>query len=150
MIYTPLTKKAMQIAYEAHKDQIDKSGVPYIYHPIHVAEQCITEKACAAALLHDVVEDCKDYSFERLLNEGISDDVVAALKLLTHEKSEPYLEYVEQIKSNPIAREVKINDLKHNLDDTRLDKDIEKEVLDRLEKKRVIYRQALKMLEDMN
>ena len=57
MINTKLTRKAMIIAYEAHKNQVDKSGVPYIYHPIHVAEQMDTENECIIALLHDVVED---------------------------------------------------------------------------------------------
>ena len=57
MIYTPKTKKAMIIAYNAHNGQVDKSGIPYIYHPIHLAEQMDTETECIVALLHDVVED---------------------------------------------------------------------------------------------
>ena len=57
MIYTEKTKRAMQIAYEAHHGQLDKSGVPYIYHPIHLAEQMDTETETIVALLHDVVED---------------------------------------------------------------------------------------------
>lgn len=148
MVYSPLTKRAMQIAYEAHKDQLDKSGIPYIFHPIHVAEQCKDEDTCAAALLHDVVEDCENYSFERLANEGIPERVVEALKLLTHEKHVPYLEYVAKIKENPIARQVKIQDLMHNLDDSRLDKDVDENVLHKLEKKRIVYRQALEMLKN--
>ena len=57
MIYTQLTKKAMRIAYEAHKNQVEKSGIPYIYHPLHLAEQMQYEAAVCVALLHDVVED---------------------------------------------------------------------------------------------
>ena len=57
MIYTPKTKKAMIIAYNAHNGQVDKSGIPYIYHPIHLAEQMDTETECIVALLHDVVGD---------------------------------------------------------------------------------------------
>lgn len=146
MIYTDLTKKAMKIAYEAHKEQVDKSGIPYIYHPIHVAEQCKDEKTCAAALLHDVVEDCENYSFERLENEGISKEVVEALKLLTHEKEVPYLDYVNKIKNNEIAKTVKRYDLMHNLDDSRLDADVDEVVRVKLEKKREIYRKALEIL----
>lgn len=57
MINTKLTKKAMVIAYNARINQFDKGGIPYIYHPIHLAEQMDTEIACIVALLHDVVED---------------------------------------------------------------------------------------------
>ena len=59
MIYTPQTNKAMTIAYNAHHGQLDKSGVPYIFHPFHVAEQMTTEATTVTALLHDVVEDTK-------------------------------------------------------------------------------------------
>lgn len=148
MIYTPLTKKAMTIAYEAHKNQMDKSGVPYIFHPIHLAEQCEEEATCVAALLHDVVEDCDDYSFERLSQEGIPANIIEALKLLTHEKNVPYLEYVRKIKENPIARKVKLLDLTHNLDEARLDQDVAPEVRERLQKKRETYREAVRLLQE--
>jgi len=57
MVNTELTRKAMNIAYNAHMNQFDKAGVPYIYHPIHLAEQMNSEIECIVALLHDVVED---------------------------------------------------------------------------------------------
>ena len=57
MIYTDMTKLAMRVAYKAHDGQVDRTGVPYIYHPIHLAEQMDSEDACVVALLHDVVED---------------------------------------------------------------------------------------------
>ena len=65
MIYTVNTRKAMEIAYKAHHGQVDKSGVPYIFHPIHLAEQMDTEDECIVALLHDVVEDT-EMTFEQL------------------------------------------------------------------------------------
>ena len=74
MIYTPLTKKAMRIAFEAHKDQFDKSGIPYIYHPIHLAEQMNDEVTTCVALLHDVVEDT-DYTLEDLTEMGFDSDL---------------------------------------------------------------------------
>ena len=55
MLYTPLTKKALKLSFAAHKDQLDKSGMPYVYHPFHVAEQMETEETVAVALLHDVI-----------------------------------------------------------------------------------------------
>ena len=120
MIYTDKTKKAMKLCFEAHKDQLDKSGVPYVFHPFHVAEQMSDEATTIVALLHDVVEDT-DYTLEDIAAMGFGQDVVDALALMTHDKSVPYLEYVAKIKDNPIARTVKLADLAHNSDPTRLD-----------------------------
>lgn len=125
MIYTKSTRKAMLIAFNAHYGQYDKSGVPYIYHPIHLAEQMETEPECIVALLHDVVEDT-DITFEELEKE-FSTEVIEALKLLTHDKSVPYMDYVKNLKSNPISRKVKLADLRHNSDKTRLDEITEKD-----------------------
>ena len=140
MIYTPLTKKAMIIAYEAHKGQRDKSGLPYIYHPIHLAEQMEDEYSCCAALLHDVVEDTP-VSFEDLQRAGIPDGVLDALRLLTHDESEPYMDYVRRIKQNPIAKAVKLADLRHNSDTSRLN-ELDAAAEARLEK----YLQAMLIL----
>ena len=57
MVYTPLTIKAIKIAYKAHEGQYDQSGVPYILHPVHLAEQMTDETTTCIALLHDVLED---------------------------------------------------------------------------------------------
>ena len=100
MIYTPKIKKAMIIAYNAHNGQVDKSGIPYIYHPIHLAEQMNTETECIVALLHDVVEDT-NVTFDELEKE-FSPEIIEALKLLTHDKNVDYLEYVRKIKNNPV------------------------------------------------
>ena len=130
MIYTKLTKKAMQICFEAHKDQTDKTGVPYVFHPFHLAEQMKDEITTIVALLHDVVED-SSYSLEDLSCFG--DDVISALKLLTHDKSIPYFEYIENIKANNIAKTVKQADLNHNSDTTRLNI-IDSEAIERIKK----------------
>lgn len=140
MIYTDLTKKAMKICFEKHKDQTDKCGIPYPFHPFHVAEQMVDEETTIAALLHDVVEDT-DTTFEDLLEYGFSEEIIEALKLLTHADDVPYLEYVANVKQNPIAKAVKIADLTHNSDLTRLNTITQKD-LDRAEK----YRRALEIL----
>lgn len=142
MIYTELTKKAILIAYKAHKDQLDKSGMPYILHPFHLAEQMKDEKTTIIALLHDTIEDT-DVTFDDLLKEGFGEDIIASLKLLTHEKSVPYMEYVKKIKSDKDATEVKKADLKHNSDLSRLSTITEKD-LQRVEK----YKKALEILEN--
>lgn len=120
MIYTGNTRKAMEIAYKAHHGQVDKSGVPYIFHPIHLAEQMDTEDECIVALLHDVVEDT-EMTFEQL-EKDFSETVIQALKLVTRDKNEDYMQYVEKIKMNPIAKKVKLADLHHNSDIARLEK----------------------------
>lgn len=133
MIYTDMTRKAMGIMFEAHKDQMDKSGVPYVFHPWHVAEQMVTEESCCAALLHDVIEDT-DVTADDLLKAGISEEVVKAVEMLTHDDDEPYLEYVERIKNDPIARAVKLADLTHNSDTTRFNRPMNDKDRARLEK----------------
>lgn len=121
MIYTELTKKAMTIAYDAHHGQVDKSGQPYIFHPYHLAEQMSDEVSVCAALLHDVVEDT-EVTFEDLEKEFPA-EVTNVLRLLTHEDEdeEDYFEYVKRIKENPVAKAIKLADIAHNSDQSRLD-----------------------------
>ena len=142
MLYTELTKKAMKIAFEAHKEQVDKSGLPYIFHPFHLAEQMRTEETVCAALLHDVAEDT-DITLEDLRTQGFPERVIGALTLLTHDDAVPYMEYVAQIKENSIARAVKLADLRHNSDLTRLDH-VDEKAKERVEK----YKAAIALLED--
>lgn len=121
MIYTPMTKKAIKLMYGKHKDQLDKSGIPYVFHPFHVAEQMEDESTTIVALLHDIVED-SDMTFDQLKEEGFSDEVLAALRVMTHNSGVNYYDYVKKLGTNPIARIVKIKDLEHNMDISRLDK----------------------------
>ncbi|MBQ8831315.1 MAG: HD domain-containing protein [Oscillospiraceae bacterium] len=141
MIYTPLTKKAYKVAFEAHRDQTDKTGLPYIHHPLHLAAQMTDEVTTCVALLHDVVED-SDMTFEKLEELGFGGEIVAALRLLTHDGAVPYMDYVREIKKNPTAAKVKRADLMHNSDMTRLDVVTERD-LERAEK----YRKALEILD---
>ena len=117
MLYTALTVKAMKIAYDAHNGQFDKCGVPYVFHPYHLAEQMQDEYTACAALLHDVVEDT-DITFEQLAKE-FPKPVITALKLLTHDKDTDYFDYVRAMKDDPIAKAVKLADLAHNSDPQR-------------------------------
>ena len=120
MIYTEMTKKALKLCFDAHKEQIDKSGMPYVFHPFHLAEQMQDEETTIVALLHDVIEDT-EYTLDDLRKRGFGDSVLAAIILMTHEDGVPYMDYVEKIKTNPIARTVKLADLRHNSDMTRFD-----------------------------
>ena len=150
MIYTHFTKLAMKVAYKAHEGQTDRNGLPYIYHPLHLAEQMETEDTCVVALLHDVVEDT-DMTIEDLRVLGFTGKQLEAVEYMTHispegglteeEKLEDYYSYVRRIKENEIALTVKLADLAHNSDLTRLDKVTDAD-LKRVEK----YRKAVEIL----
>lgn len=141
MIYTEYTKIALRICYQAHKNQIDKSGLPYVFHPFHIAEQMKDEDTTIAALLHDVVEDTY-ITIEDLKKYGFSEDVISAVEVLTHNQNVDYMDYIAQVKKNPIAAAVKLEDLKHNSDLTRLDEVTAKDI-QRNEK----YKKAMEILE---
>lgn len=140
MIYTKLTKLAMKISFNAHVNQVDKTGLPYVYHPFYLSTSMTDEATTCVALLHDVVEDT-NMTFEELEGYGFYKEIIDALKLLTHDKNVPYMDYVLKIKDNKIAREVKLADLRHNSDLSRLDV-VTKKDLERQEK----YLKAIKLL----
>ncbi|MBQ3547845.1 MAG: GTP pyrophosphokinase [Clostridia bacterium] len=141
MIYTPKTKKALKLCFEAHKEQLDKSGIPYVFHPFHLAEQMKTEETTVVALLHDLVEDT-EYTIEDLTNMGFDKTITDAIALMTHADDVDYMDYVRMIKENPIAKAVKLADLTHNSDLSRLDT-IDEKALKRREK----YLKAIALLE---
>ncbi len=142
MIYTPKTKQALKLCFEAHKEQVDKSGIPYVFHPFHLAEQMQTEETTVVALLHDLVEDTP-YTIEDLKGMGFDENITDAIALMTNADGVDYMDYVREIKKNPIAKAVKIADLKHNSDLTRLDV-IDEKALRRREK----YLKAMALLEE--
>ena len=140
MLYTDKTKQAMKLCFAAHRDQTDKSGMPYVFHPIHLAEQMEDEATTITALLHDVVEDTP-YTLEDLREMGFPQPSLDAIALMTHDEAVPYLAYVSKIRENPVARAVKLADLAHNSDLSRLG-EIDDETRRRLEK----YSQAKALL----
>ena len=131
---------ALSIATQAHEGQLDKAGVDYIEHPIYVASQVDTEEEKAVALLHDVIED-SPVSAEELLQAGLPETVVTAVQVLTKKKEQDYQTYLETVKKNPLARLVKLADLKHNSDLSRLSSITEKD-RERLKK----YKKAIDFL----
>lgn len=143
MIYTDMTKRALRLCFDAHRDQTGKSGMPYVFHLFHLAEQMDTEETTVVALLHDVVED-SDYTLEDLKEMGYPAVIIDALTLMTHDPSVPYMEYVKAISANPIATKVKLADLRHNSDLSRLNK-VDEKALTRVEK----YAAAIKLLESV-
>lgn len=142
MINTKLTRLASKIAYKAHEGQTDKAGVPYIFHPIHIAEQMDSEESCVVALLHDVIED-SDITLE-ILSKYFNDDIITALRVLTKKENDDYTMYIKRVKTNKLATKVKIKDLEHNRDLRRLD-----EVTDKDRKRSMKYWEAIRYLEDI-
>ena len=149
-------EKAIKIAVEAHTGQVDKGGNPYILHPLRVMLSLDTEEERIVGVLHDVVEDCEGWTWERLGEQGCSDEIIGALKSVSktpqeekqfkkmddpNEKLDHYLEFIKRAKFNKIGRNVKAADIKDNLDISRID-DITESDIDRLNR----YKAALKML----
>ena len=120
-------ERAIQIAVQAHTGQKDKRGAPYILHPLHLMSKMHTDPERIVAILHDVVED-SDWTLAQLRDEGFSDEVLAAIDCVTHRADEPYKDFIERANLNPLARTIKIADLLHNMDASRIltltDKDV--------------------------
>lgn len=115
-----LLERIIMIAIQAHAGQQDKSGYPYILHPLRLMIQMETEEEMMVAVLHDVVED-SDVTLERLAGEGVPASVLQAVSLLTYNnQTDSYQTYLERLKPNPLARKVKLADLRHNMEFTRL------------------------------
>ena len=136
-----MLERAIEIAVEAHKGQVDKGGSPYILHPLRVMMSVNGESEKIVAVLHDVVED-SNWTFEALLAEGFSIEIIEALKSVTKEsEDEDYELFIQRAMQNPIGCKVKIADLRDNLDVTRISDITEKDVK-RIKK----YKKALKLL----
>lgn len=125
MIYTELTMRAMKLCYQAHAGQMDKGGLPYVFHPFHVAEQMDDEISTTVALLHDIVEDTP-MTLDELRAADYPPEVVEAIDALSRRESERYMDYVDRLKKNPLAKKVKLADLAHNSDQTRIPNPTEK------------------------
>lgn len=136
--------KAFEVAQKAHKNQVDIGGEPYIFHPITICNNCDTFETKVVALLHDVIED-SDVTESDLLQLGFDKEIVDAVVAITKVKNTEYFDYLVNIKNNEIARRVKVEDLKHNSDLSRLKK-VKNGDLKRLGK----YQQALRYLDEAN
>ena len=143
MIYTPLTVKAMSLISQAHHGQVDKGGTPYVFHPYHLAEQMNDETSICVALLHDILEDTS-VTLD-VLKAHFPDEITVPLQLLTHQKGTDYFDYISAIRQNPVATKVKLEDIAHNLDFTRLTacQGLSKNHLERLKEK---YEKAQRIL----
>ena len=122
--------KAIAIAAQAHLGQTDRQGAPYILHPLRMMFRFQSETEMIVAVLHDVVEDNPDWDFDRLRQEGFSEEIIEAVDHVTRRDEETYEAFVERTAQNALARRVKLADLEDNMDMKRLntlaDKDHER------------------------
>lgn len=144
MMRIDLIMRAAVVAATEHAGQVDRAGAPYILHPLavatDVAKQGYSDEYIITALLHDTIEDTS-LTLEDISNmfpEPLNQDIIRALELLTHDKSEPYLDYIGKIKNDQIAKVVKRADLRHNMDLSRLP-DITEKDLQRKKKYETAY-----------
>jgi (p)ppGpp synthase/HD superfamily hydrolase len=140
-----LTDICYAIAKKYHAGQFDKGGNLYINHPVAVAKKLTTEKEQCIALLHDIIEDT-ELTASDLLNLGVPKDIVDVVVILTHKKDEPYSKYITRISENELARKVKLADLEHNMDISRIKNPTQKD-LDRIEHKYIPCYNYLKSFE---
>ena len=130
---------ALQIAQKAHVGQVDKAGKDYIFHPITVSSYMGTDTEKAIAYLHDVLEDTNVTADD--LRTIFSNEIVDTVIILTHRKDESYFEYIQRVSKSNLAKKIKVADLLHNLDITRI-KEPTKSDYERLEK----YKKAILFL----
>jgi (p)ppGpp synthase/HD superfamily hydrolase len=134
-------EQAITLAAEAHAGQTDKAGVPYILHLLRVMQAQNSKEAMMVGVLHDLVEDT-GYILDDLREQGCPSEVIAALRHVTRKDKESYAEFIERIGRHPIARQVKLADLKDNMDVTRLESVTEKDT-ERLRKYHQAYQQLI-------
>jgi hypothetical protein len=125
----PTLEDAILLAVEAHRGQTEKTGTPYILHPLRVMFRLESEADRIVGVLHDLIEDTR-YTLQDLRSMGYPEPLLQALDCLTRREMETYEEFITRIRINPLARRVKLADLEDNMDVRRLpaltDKDAER------------------------
>lgn len=132
--------RAIQMTSHAFVDKKDKGGNPYILHCLRVMNgvEHLGDEAMQAAVMHDLVEDIPEYTFDRLKTFGFSDEVILILQLLTHRKETDYMQYIKALSVHPIAKAIKMSDIRDNSNITRL-KGLRAKDFDRLQKYAIAY-----------
>lgn len=144
--YQTQLEMAINLAVKKHANQKDKGGNPYIEHPLWVMSNITGYKCKIAAVLHDIVEDT-DMTIRDLKIYGFDEEIVDAIRLLTRDKNISYDEYIDNLFNNPIAVKVKLKDLEHNMDLTRLPNGLTEKDIKRNEKYKRIYEYIMNRLE---
>jgi (p)ppGpp synthase/HD superfamily hydrolase len=139
-------ERAIAIAAEAHAGQTDWGGEPYVLHPLRMMLRVSTNDERIVAVLHDVCEDCPQWTFERIREEGFSEGIIAALQSVTKRQGEDYEAFVRRAAANPIGRVVKLADLNDNADLSRLKRPPSEREMRTTDK----YRRAIALIAEMS
>jgi (p)ppGpp synthase/HD superfamily hydrolase len=139
-IETGSLNRAIEIATEAHRGQVDKANEPYILHSMRVMDQVDSLDEKIVGILHDVVEKNSQWSLSRLQGEGFKSKIIEAVDAITRRAGESYENFVSRAADNPISRAVKMADLKDNiqmarrcgLDDSKYRKALNRVLIGRL------------------
>lgn len=135
-----LLNKAIKLAQKAHKGQTDKFGAPYIGHVMRVMNAGKTFDEKMVGVLHDVIEDCPEITYEVLVQEGFSEEVIFAIKCMTKtSEDQDYMQFIHQVEQSKLAVEVKLNDLQDNMNLTRFNRPITERDFKRLNKYLAAY-----------
>ena len=134
-------ERAIVIAAEGYAGIKDKAGAPYILHPLRMMLRLSSTDERIVAVLHDVVEDCPGWTFDRLRDEGFSEEIITALDSVTKREGEDYEDFARRAAANPIGRNVKLADLADNCDLNRIAEPTEADYR-RIEK----YRRTIKLI----
>lgn len=152
-------QRAIEIAVEAHKGQMDKGDNLYVLHPLRVMMSLDAEDEKIVGVLHDVVEDCKGWTWDRLRSEGFSEKIIDALQSVSKTPDEEveferlketgseekvrdhYFAFIKRAATNEIGRKVKMADINDNLDTSRINSPSHEDDI-RLER----YEEALQVL----
>lgn len=130
--WKPWVERALTIAMEAHRTQVDRYGEPYVLHVLRVGLAGLTAGEQIAGFLHDVVEDCPEWTLSGLRDEGFPEEIVQAVDHLTKRQGEAYEDFIQRAVGHPLARKVKLNDLKDNLNLLRVKGGLDGPDIDRL------------------
>lgn len=114
-----MIEKAIAIAVEAHRGQIDKAGKAYILHPLRVMLRGVNDREMIVGVLHDTVEDTP-VTIDMLRKEGFSEEVLAAIACVTKEEGEEYGHFINRVLENPLATQVKLYDMEDNMNRERI------------------------------
>ena len=129
---------AIALALKVHAGQFDKAGLPYILHPLRIMGKFNKEHEKIVSVLHDVVEDCS-VTLEHLAQLGFSEEIIYAIDCLTKQDGEPYMDFIIRLANNKLAQTVKIEDIKDNLDITRLSISLNEKDIARIKKYHEAY-----------
>ncbi len=137
-------EKAISIAVEAHKGQVDKNNQPFILHVLRVMIAGRNDDERILGALHDSIEKTH-WTFEELKAEGFNNKILDSLVCVTKKnENEDYQAFIERIKTNRLAIKIKIIDLMDHLEMKNIF-EVKKKDVDRFNKYLKAYQELINL-----